>query len=97
MNDGPAFSTLHQGTEALLFQDSRNTVNAYRLGVDFKLLPKTNISYDQVFNYYKGDTGVTDQNQNFQLSNGVPVDIGISLNSPAGPALRRHLPGLGGG
>jgi hypothetical protein len=84
VNDGPAFSTLHQGTEALLFQDSRNTVNAYRLGVDFKLLTKTNISYDQVFNYYKGDTGVTDQNQNFQLSNGVPVDIGVSLNAPAG-------------
>ena len=63
VNDGPAFSTLHQGTEALLFQDSRNTANAYRLGVNYKLLTKTNISYDQVFNYYKGDTEVTDQNQ----------------------------------
>ena len=83
VNEGPSFSTLHQGTEALLLQNYRNTVNAYRLGVDVKLLPKTNISYDQVFNYYKGDTGVTDQNQNFQLSTGVPVDIGVSLNAAA--------------
>ena len=46
-------------------------------------MPKTNISYDQILNYYKGDTGVTDQNQNFQLANGTPVDIGISLNAAA--------------
>jgi hypothetical protein len=83
VNEGPSFSTLHQGTEALLLQNYRNTVNAYRLGVDFKVLPKTNISYDQIFNYYKGDTGLTDQNQNFQLA-GTPVDIGISLNAAAG-------------
>ncbi len=83
VNEGPSFSTLHQGTEALLLQNYRNTVNAYRLGVDVKLLPKTNISYDQIFNYYKGDTGFTDQNQNFQLPTGVPVDIGVSLNAAA--------------
>jgi hypothetical protein len=83
VNDGPSFSSLHQGTEALLFQDYRNTVNAYRIGVDFKLLPKTNISYDQMFNYYKGDNGVTDRNRNFQLPNGAPVDIGASLNASA--------------
>ena len=40
VNEGPSFSTLHQGTEALLLQNYRNTVNAYRFGVDFKLLPE---------------------------------------------------------
>jgi len=83
INEGPSFSSLHQGTEALVLQNNRNTVNAYRIGVDFKLLPKTNISYDQIFNYYKGDTGVTDQNQNFQLPTGTLVDIGVSLNAAA--------------
>jgi hypothetical protein len=82
-NEGPSFSSLHQGTEALLLQNWRNTVNAYRLGADFKLLPRTNISYDQIWNYYKGDTGLTDQNQNFQLADGTPVDIGVSLNAAA--------------
>jgi hypothetical protein len=83
VNEGPSFSSLHQGTEALLLQNWRNTVNAYRLGADFKLLPRTNITYDQIWNYYKGDTGLADQNQNFQLADGTPVDIGVSLNAAA--------------
>jgi hypothetical protein len=81
--EGPAFTTLHEGTEALLLQDIKTTVNAYRLGVDFRLLPRTNISYDQIWNYYKGDTGVVDNNQLFALANGTPVDIGVSLNAGA--------------
>jgi hypothetical protein len=83
--DGPVFSSIHQGTEQALFQDSSMTVNTYRLGVDFKMLPRTNISYDQIWNYYKGDTGTTDQNQNplFQLANGTPVDLGYSFNAGA--------------
>lgn len=81
--EGPAFTSIHQGTEQLLFNEYATVQNTYRLGVDFRVLPKTNISYDQIFNYYKGDTGATDQNQLFQLSNGVPVDIGVSLNAGA--------------
>jgi hypothetical protein len=84
--DGPVLSSIHQGTEQALFEDYSTTVNTYRIGVDFKMLPRTNISYDQIWNYYKGDTGTTDQNQNplFQLSNGTPVDLGLSFNSGAG-------------
>lgn len=82
-NDGPALSTIHQGTEQLLFQDWKTTVNTYRLGVDFRLLPRTNFSYDQIWNYYKGDTGATDPFQLYSLSNGQMVDIGVSLNAGA--------------
>jgi hypothetical protein len=84
ISEGPSFTTIHQGTEQLLFQDVKDTVNAYRLGVDFKILPKTNISFDEILSYYKGDTGQTDNNQNFSLSNGTPVDLGVSFNSTAG-------------
>ena len=83
INEGPSFTTLHQGTEQLLFQNWKATVNTYRLGVDFRLFPRTNISYDEIWNYYKGDTGATDQNQLFGLSNGQLVDIGVSLNAGA--------------
>jgi len=83
INEGPAFTTIHQGTEQLLFQNWKTTVNTYRLGVDFRLLPKASISYDQVWNYYKGDTGSTDMNQLFALSNGTPVDLGVSFNAGA--------------
>ncbi|HWF92914.1 MAG TPA: hypothetical protein VN684_11560 [Terriglobales bacterium] len=83
VSDGPSFSSLHEGTEQLLLQDWRNTVNSYHLGVDFKLAPRTNISYDQFLSYYKGDTGYSDQSQLFSLPNGAPVDIGVSLNAGA--------------
>jgi hypothetical protein len=83
VNDGPAFSTIHQGTEQFLLSDVKDTVNAYRLGVDFKILPRTNISYDQIFTYYKGDTGLSDNNQNFLLANGTPIDLGVSFNATA--------------
>lgn len=81
--EGPGFSTIHQGTEQLLFSDYKTTVNTYRLGADFKLLPRTNISYDEILSYYKGDTGTTDQNPQFTLPNGTPVDLGVSFNPAA--------------
>jgi hypothetical protein len=81
--EGPGFSSIHQGTEQLLFQDYKTTLNNYRVGVDFRIFPKTNISYDQIWSYYKGDTGTNDQNQLFTLSNGAPVDIGVALNAGA--------------
>ncbi len=83
--EGPVFSSIHEGTEQALFEDYKTTVNTYRIGVDFRLLPRTNISYDQIWNYYKGDTGITDPNQNplFHLSNGSNVDLGWSFNAGA--------------
>jgi hypothetical protein len=83
VSEGPSFTTIHQGTEQLLFQENKDTVNAYRFGADFKLFPRTNISYDQIFSYYKGDTGQTDNNQTFALPNGTPVDLGVSFNATA--------------
>ncbi len=94
IDEGPSFTTVHVGTEQVLFQDVKTTVNTYRLGMDYRVLPRTNISYDEIWNDYKGDTGATDQLQQpnfrpnyglpldlFQLSNGEPVDLGASFNS----------------
>ena len=53
---GPSYSSVHEGTDALLFQDWNTTLNSYRFGADVKLLPRTVLSYDQFFDYYKGDT-----------------------------------------
>jgi len=53
---GPSYSSVHEGTDALLFQDWNTTVNSYRFGADLKLLPRTVLSYDQFFDYYRGDT-----------------------------------------
>jgi hypothetical protein len=53
---GPSYSSVHEGTDALLLQDWNTTLNSYRFGVDAKVLPRTIISYDQFLDYYKGDT-----------------------------------------
>lgn len=82
--DGPTFTSIHQGTEEWLFGNYRNTVNNYRLGVDFKFLPRTNFSYDEIWSYFKNDSGYVDDNQQFSVGAGIPpVDLGVSFNPPA--------------
>jgi len=81
--EGPAYSSTHQGTDAVLFQNTRTLLDAYQIGADFKLLPRTSISYDQFLQYYKGDTSWADQNSIWQLAGGTPVDPGISYNPTA--------------
>ena len=46
--EGPAFSSVHQGTDALVFQNTRTLTDSYRAGIDFRVLPRTTISYDQL-------------------------------------------------
>lgn len=65
---GPSYSSVHEGTDALLFQDWNTTLNSYRIGADVKILPRTVISYDQFLDYYKGDT-------NWQLASFAPALI----------------------
>jgi hypothetical protein len=85
-DEGPGFFTTDGGTIPQINETYSNTTNSYRTGVDFKLLPKTTISYDQFLSYYKQDNVVTDnpQNSGYELANGTPVDPGIiwSTNGP---------------
>jgi hypothetical protein len=53
---GPSWSSFHEGTDVSLSQPWNTTMDSYRFGVDVKFLPRTTLSYDQVFDYYKGDT-----------------------------------------
>jgi hypothetical protein len=84
VNEGPSYTSLHEGTDTLIFQNWRTTSNNYQAGIDFKVLPRTNISYDQFLQYYKGDTNWADNNFAFQLINGTPVDAGLAYNTAAG-------------
>jgi hypothetical protein len=86
--EGPSFSSIHEGTDTLLFQNWSTVLDGYQAGVDIKLLPRTNISYDQFLQYYKGNTTWSDRNFAFQLSDGSPVDAGLvynpTVNQPCG-------------
>ncbi len=82
-SDGPSLSTIHEGTDTMVFQNWSTTLNAYQAGVDFKIIPRTNISYDQFLQYYKGDTSRVDNSFGFQLAGGTGVDAGIAFNPAA--------------
>ncbi len=85
-DQGPGLFTTDGGTVSAFNETYSYTTNSYRVGADFKLLPKTTISYDQFLSYYKQDNTVTDdpQSSGYQLANGTPVDPGIvwSTNGP---------------
>jgi hypothetical protein len=79
---GPSFTSLHTGTDALLYQPWNTTVNDYRMGVDWKFLPGTVLSYDQTLDYYKGDT--TQQLAPFEqalLPGGSTVELGLPIDA----------------
>ncbi len=46
VNEGPSLNSFAGTTNFLLAQNFRMTTNAYHMGVDFRVLPKTTISYD---------------------------------------------------
>lgn len=98
-NEGPGFFTTDGGTISDFNETYSYTTNAYHAGVDFKILPRTTISYDQFLSYFKQDNVVSDnpianpQNFGFILANptgvgtpnGTPVDLGNiwSTQTPA--------------
>src|SRR6201998_2150027 len=91
---GPGFSTTHEGTDQYLTQDYSVHNRNYRLGVDFRFLPRTTISYDQIWSYYKNDLGSVDNNQQFSLGAGFPlVDLGVPWNTSSQPCSNTFAPG----
>src|SRR5580692_8906819 len=81
---GPSYSSIHEGTEALLLQDWNTTMNSYRLGVDFRIAPRTVVSYDQFLDYYKGDTDYQLNPINEALLPTTPVSsvsLGLSIDT----------------
>jgi hypothetical protein len=90
-DQGPGFFTTDSGTVPDAPETYSYTTNAYRAGVDFRILPRTTISYDQFLSYFKQDNVVTENplatpgQYGYQLANGTPVDLGIvwSTQTPA--------------
>jgi hypothetical protein len=70
---GPSYSSIHDGTDASLLQNWNITMNSYRMGVDFRIAPRTVVSYDQFLDYYKGDT-------DYQLN---PINEALLPTTPA--------------
>ena len=87
MDEGPSSTSFHGTTDFLLAQNFRMTTNAYHVGVDFRVLPKTTFSYDQFLEWNKKDTSDTLANTPFlvqttQFPGTVPVDMGLNWYYP---------------
>jgi hypothetical protein len=79
---GPSFSSVHEGTEALLLQPWNTTMNSFRFGVDWKIFARTVLSYDQFLDYYKGDTDTSLASfAPVLLPGGTPVELGLSIDT----------------
>ncbi len=81
INQGPSYSSVHEGTDALLLQNWRNSTDAYIAGIDWKPDYKSTFSYDQFITYYKGNTNWQLSGLNYSLSNGAPVSLGLNMSS----------------
>ncbi len=77
VDDGPASTTVEGGTEPLLSESVNYITNSYRMGVDYRGLSKTTLSFDEMLTYSAIDNSATDKNLSYQLSNGTPVDLGL--------------------
>src|SRR5277367_884938 len=89
-NEGPSLFTTDSGTISAFEQVESYTTNAYRAGIDVRVLPRTTISFDEFLSYFKQDNTVTDNpavnpgNFGFVLGTvpgqgtpaGTPVDLG---------------------
>lgn len=80
-NSGSSLTTDHQGTEVELFQPWRDISDSYHAGVFWTPVERTRFSYDQFYTHIKTDTNDYLNSFPFALSNGTPVNLGITFNS----------------
>jgi hypothetical protein len=83
-NQGLASNTWEGFNEPLLSQVDLYRTSAYRMGVDYKGLAKTTLSFDEFLTYSKIDQQEADNHLTYQLSNGTPIDLGL-VYTAAGP------------
>ena len=89
-DEGPGFFTTDGGTISPFNTKYSYTMNAYHAGIDFRVLSRTTLSYDQTLTYFKQDNVVADQTFPFQVLNGgvtTPVDLGNIWASTGGEIL----------
>lgn len=102
VNEGPALSSYHEGTDVVLFSDYRNRSDRYQVGADWKFAPRTQLSFDQYYEHAKVDTNWTDEpfkqfaSINPATGQSVPVDIGAIYypyyNQPCSPLGPGNVP-----
>ncbi|MGA8872386.1 MAG: hypothetical protein WB460_14660, partial [Candidatus Acidiferrales bacterium] len=92
VEEGPGLTTEDATVEIPMVENFEETTNAYRMGVDFKVLPRTTVSYDQFLEWNKYDTVDSLANtpflvQSSQFPGTLPVNLGVNwYYAPTGTA-----------
>jgi hypothetical protein len=82
IDQGPSYSSQHNGAEALYLQNWRNSTDTWTGAVDWKPVAKTLLTYEETVTHYKGDTNwQLAPALPLQLSNGTPVTLGFDNTS----------------
>ncbi len=76
-DEGPSYSSQHNGADVLFFQNWRNSTDTWLGAVDWKPVPKTMLTFEENVTHYKGDTNWQLTGLNLQLSDGTPVTLGF--------------------
>jgi hypothetical protein len=84
--EGNSSSTIPEASddeliETQLIQKNRVNTDGYRLGIDFRGVPRTVFSYYQFITHTKYGTAWSDLNFPYVLSDGTPADLGIVWNT----------------
>jgi hypothetical protein len=84
-NEGPTYTTLHNGGDVQLLQWFRNAADTFSGGVDVKLAKRTTLSYDQFYVLYKGDStfSLTGANYLVKGGNGLTESLGVDTLATA--------------
>jgi hypothetical protein len=76
-DEGPSYSSLHNGPDAILLQNWRNSTDTWLGAVDWKPIRKTMLTFEENITHYKGDTNWGLTALNLQLANAAPVTLGF--------------------
>lgn len=97
IQEGTAFSTVHEGTEAQLVQPTLDITDNYHFGVSVRALPRTSLNYDQFYTFTKGDSASMLYALPYNLAGTppVPVDLGLAFNTAAGQPCATPILGAG--
>lgn len=84
LNEGPTYSSYHDGTDIQLLQNYDVQQDAWQFGMDYTLAPRTSLSYDHILTVGDVATGYKDPNvgRAFLSSGGqnIPIDPGAIWN-----------------
>jgi hypothetical protein len=91
---GPSFSSVHDGTDALLFQPLDNTLDAFRVGLNWRVNHKTTANFTEIIQKNRGDTSYFLAPFNtVPLPNGTPVEFGLPWLNGFSPCAKPILGG----